>query len=288
MAKKEEATKPERVILLVTGESGAGKSLFIASIKNALIFDTDIGGGLAYLEERIKRNGSERVEAGSYLQVMDEITKRRRSGQLARINTLSIDHLSSLHQESVLRHNPSGGEDFGKSYEKANREWRKIREMVRVGDFNLACTAHLKSKYENQKAVGLTTDASKNIEADMMMVLYLKKADSYPSTAEVKKWRRDPEDPRGVVPRSFPFTLEKFLEIHGHPLDGTREEIQTATQEQIREVTRLLAVVRLEDGVVEKWFSKAKAESWEEMPADVTTKCIAHLKQLVEKGPGEK
>jgi hypothetical protein len=279
--------KPERVILLVAGESGTGKSLWVGSLKNALIFDTDIGGGLSYLDARIAKNGSERIEVGSYLEVMDEIQRRRRDGSLKNYTTIAIDHNTALHQEAILRHNPNGIEDFGKSYDKATREWRKIRELVRVGDFNLVCTAHLKSKYERSggksEVVGVTTDASKNIEADMMMVLYLKKRPDggYPSMAVTAKWRRDPEDRRGLVPREFPFTMDKFLEVHGFPMEGEREELVMASPEQVSELESLLDAVKLPEGETDKWLKKAKAESWEEMTAEQIDKCIAFLRDKV-------
>ena len=283
-AAKLAAAKPERVILLVAGESGTGKSFWAASLKNALIFDTDIGGGLSYLDARIARNGSERIEAGSYLEVMEEIQKRRRAGSLKNFVSIGIDHLTTLQQEAVLRHNPNNAEDFGKSYDKATREWRKIREMVRTGDFNLVCTAHLKGKYERlggkSELVGQTTDASKNIEADMMMVLYLKKrADGgYPSLATVAKWRRDPEDARGAVPREFPFTMEKFLEIHGFSMEGEREEIEMASAEQVAELKGLLETVKMSEGWEEACLKKAKVETWEEMDAVTIGKCITLLR----------
>lgn len=279
MAKKAEGS--ERVILLIAGESGSGKSLWIANLKNALIFDTDIGGGLSYADARIKRNSSERIEVGSYLEIIDEIARRRRGGKLESITTLAIDHLTTLQQESVIRHNPSSADDFGKSYDKATREWRKIRELVRNMDFNLICTAHLKSKYEKKEVIGITTDASKNIEADMSMVVYLQKGPTYPSVARVAKWRRDPEDERGPVPQTFPWTMEDFLKIHGRSMDGARHEIAMAKPEQVAEIKRLLGIVKLPDDWETRALTKAKVESWDEMPEETIVKCLEYIQKSV-------
>lgn len=284
MAKKVAELKPERVILLVAGASGSGKSFFVANLKNALLFDTDIGGGLAYADERIRRNGSERIEVGSYLEVIETIHKRKK--ELGNITTLAIDHLTTLQQEAVIRHNPQSTDDFGKSYDKATREWRKIRELVRNMDFNLVCTAHMKSKYEKKEITGITTDASKNIEADMSVVLYLQKEGSLPSTAHVQKWRRDPDDARGPIPPAFPFTLMDFVSIHGFGMDGARHEIPMATAEQVAELQRLIEIVKLPEGTTEKWLTKAKAESWDELTQETIQKCIDHLKTVVT-GKGE-
>lgn len=291
MAKKASlpSAKPERVIALMGGESATGKSFWIANLKRALIFDTDIGGGLSYLDARIERNESERIEVGSYVEIMDHIRTRRNDGRLKNYVTVAIDHLTTLHQEAVLRYNPNAAEDFGKSYEKANREWRKIRETVRVGDFNLVCTSHMKSKYENQKVVGITTDASKNINADFTMVLYLMRQPSgaYPSTARVEKWRRDPEDTRGAVPTTFPFTMEKFVEMHGFPMEGEREEVELASDGQVKELERLIELVKLPEGTTEKWLTKAKVESWAEMSSETIQKCIDALLAKVQNAKQE-
>ena len=278
MAKKEEEARKERVILLIAGDSGAGKSFWIANLKNALIFDTDIGGGLTYADARIARNGSERIEVGSYLEVIDEIDKRRKN--LTR-TTVAIDHLSTLHQESVIRHNPKLVKDFGAAGDKAAREWRKVRELVRWCDFNLVCTSHLKGKWEDEKVVGEQADAAKKIEGDFHTVLHVHNVGPFPKQAFVYKWRRDPEDARGPVPPSFPFTMEDFLKIHGYSMEGERHEIPMATAQQIAELEALINIVKLPDGVVDKWLSKAKAESFAEMSEDVIKKCIAFTRGLV-------
>lgn len=279
MAKKAEETS-DRVIMLAAGESGSGKSFWVANLKNALIFDTDIGGGLTYADERITRNGSERIEVGSYLEVIEEMNKRKKNLD---ITTLAIDHLSTLHQEAVLRYNPTLIKDFGSAADKAAKEWRKIRELVRWGDYNLVCTAHLKGKWENDKAIGEQADAAKKIEGDFHVVLHVHNTGGnvYPKNAEVMKWRRDPEDKRGKVPAIFPFTMEEFLKIHGASMEGKRHEILMATPEQISELNRLLGVVKLPEGTAEKWLAKAKAESFEEMTQEIIVKCIDYARKLV-------
>lgn len=276
--------KPERVIALICGDTGTGKSFFIGNLRNALIFDTDIGGGLAYLDARIARNGSERVEVGSYLDVIGELQKRR--GRMANLTTLAIDHLTTLQQEAVLRYNPTFDDNtFGREHDRANKEWRKVRELVRWGDFHLFCTAHLKNQYQAKKLTGITADASKNIGADFMQVLHLAPQVSYPATAMTIKWRRDPEDTRGKVPASFPLTLDKFIEIHGCPLEGQRQELPMATAEQISQLEQFLTILKLPDGTTEKWLAKAKAESWAEFAAADLQKCIDYCQKQLPKQP---
>lgn len=264
-----------RIILLVAGKSGSGKSFFVANLKNALIADTDIGGGLEAYDERIKRNGSVRFECGSYLDLMDRLRER----DLQNINTLVIDHLSTLHQEAVIRHNPTFREDtFGREHDRARKEWMKVREVARTGDFNLVCVSHTKDEYKNKKVVGTTEDASKNIGADFHIRLQLELGgpNQFPATAHVVKWRRDPDDPRGRAPSSFPFTVEEFTRLSGG-FGGERAPIPLATAEQVKELNLLLSLLRVPQEDVKKWLAKAKVEKFEEFSAAGIAKAISDL-----------
>lgn len=273
----------ERIIALIAGESGTGKSFFVANLHNALIYDTDIGGGLAYADQRILRNKSERVQVGSYVEVLEDLKRRQAQGKLSNILTLAIDHLSALHQESCIRNNPRDERDFGRSGDIATREWRRIREFARTQDFNLIVTAHMKAKWENEKAVGVVADAGKNLEGDVSIALQVRRSSSYPSTAWVQKWRRDPEDERGAIPNTFPFTIEAFERFAGAGLTAPRAPIVLASAEQITTIDGLLQVAKLPEGTVEKWFKKAGVETFAEMPADAISKCISYVKELLEK-----
>lgn len=274
----------ERIIACIAGPSGSGKSFFVANLHNALIYDTDIGGGLAYAADRIKRNKSERVEVSSYLEVEYDLKKRQKDRTLNNFNTLVIDHVTALHQDAQIRHNPNADKDYGRSGEIATREWRRIRNFCRTFDFNLVITAHLKGRWENDKETGQMPDGGKNVEADMSIVLHLKKGDRYPSLAHVHKWRRDPEDSRGLVPATFDLTLENFSKIHGNGAMGApREAVVMATPEQVASLGKLLEVVKLPDGTPEKWLKKAAVDSFDEMTGDTIQKCIDYAKNLIPK-----
>lgn len=257
----------------------SGKSFFVANLHNALIFDTDIGGGLAYAEARIKRNGSVRVEAGTYDEVLAELKERQRARLLQEITTLAIDHLSALHQGSTLKHNPTMERDFGRASDLATREWRRIREFCRNQDFNLICTSHLKAKWEHERVVGTQADGAKNLEGDVGIVLQVRRGTQYPSLAWVQKWRRDPEDQRGPIPTTFPFTLEAFEKLAGAGLSEPRKPAALATEAQVQRIKELLELVKLDDGTVEKWLKKAGAESFGEMLEDDVNKCIAFVEK---------
>lgn len=289
--KKDKADKLDRIIALVTGESGAGKSLVMGSIKNALIYDTDLGGGLGYLDERIKKNGSERIELYSYKDILADLRRRVTEGRL--LPTVVIDHVTTLHQEAVMRHNPTQEADFGRGGNKATYEWRQLREFIRTFDCNLFCVAHVKSKWANGAASGFEADSAKNIEGDMHIVIRLRVVTDaegrkkYPSQALVMKWRRDPDDKRGPVPDSFPFTLDEFTKIHGADYNRKQESIKMASPESIKKLVDVLEFLGPErkNELSTKWLAQASVESFDQMPEHTVQWCIEHISKQMK---GEK
>lgn len=275
----------ERIIALIAGESGTGKSFFVANLPCALIYDTDIGGGLSYADTRIANNQSERVEISSYPEILADLKDRGTSDDLAKRHTVVIDHVSALQQEANGRHNPTGESDYGRANERATREWRLIREFCRRHDFNLICTGHMKGKWEKDTQIGIQIDGAKNMEGDVSIAIYLrrKSAGGYPSLAIIQKWRRDPEDTRGPVPTTFEFSLANFIAIDGtNSLVRQREPIKLASPEQVEEITRLLEVVKLNPALIERLWKKNSAESWAELPASVMTEAIKRAKLLAQ------
>jgi hypothetical protein len=278
----------DRIIAHIEGDSGSGKSFFMACLKNAVIYDIDLGGGLAAYDERIKRNGSERVELSSYGEILADIKQRLRAGKLK--ETIGLDHVTGLQQESLLRHNPNQDSDYGRSGNKATYEWRQIREFCRTFDTNLITVSHLKAEYEKDKQVGKIADGPKNIEGDMHIVLKLeslkddKGRKRYPATAHVIKWRRDPEDERGPVPESFKFTLEEFEKIHGANYKREREKVVLAKPESIEALNKVLSLLDKEKAaeLTAKWIKAVGVESFDFMTEEQIEKCQDVVKKLIQ------
>lgn len=275
----------DRVICLLEGESGSGKSYLLASLKNALIYDTDLGGGLAYAEERIRSNGSERVEMASYPEILADLRIRAANGKLP--PTIAIDHITGLHQEALLRFNPSQVSDYGRSGNQATFQWRQVREFIRTFDCNLFVVSHLKGEWDNDKQVGKVADGAKNIEGDMHIVLRLESVKDpkglkrYPSIAHSVKWRRLPEDPRGMVPPSFPFTLEEFERINGRDYTRERIKVEFAKPESIAKLKAVLEFVG-GDRAAElqtKWLQAAAVDKLEELTQAQVEACIDKIQK---------
>ena len=270
----------ERIIALIGGESGSGKSFFACQFPRAVIYDTDLGGGAAYLDDQIAANQSIRVEVASYAAILADLRGRANQGQLP--DTVVIDHLTNLHQVAVLRANPTLVADYGRGASKATAEWRHVREFARTVDCHLICTAHLKGDWAGDKQIGWRIDAGKNIEADFHLVLRLApRVDHWPARAHVQKWRRHPADPRGVIPESFDLDMENFLAING-PISSAGPPgrgIRLASPAQVERITSLLAKLKMPPSWAEQCFAKAGVDKWEEISEEHIIACVDYLTQ---------
>jgi hypothetical protein len=287
MVKAEKADRKDRVIALISADSGCGKSFFMACLKNALIYDTDLGGGLLEYEDRIHKNGSERLEVSSYAEVLADLRQRLKENRLK--ENIVLDHVTTMHQNALLKHNPSQDADYGRGGNKATYEWRQVREFIRTFDCNLFCVSHLKNEFDRDKMVGKIADGAKNIEGDMHIYLRLESAKDdkgrkkYPSTAHVIKWRRDPADPRGLPPESFKFTLEEFEKIHGYNYLRERENIVLASAESIAKLQNVMSFMdkAVAQEMTEKWLKAAGVDAFEFMSQTQVDRCTEFVNNKI-------
>jgi ABC-type dipeptide/oligopeptide/nickel transport system ATPase component len=75
---------------------------------------------------------------------------------------------------------------------------------------------------------------------------------------------------------------EVFRKFQDWLTDGVPVEqpapIVLASSQQVREMKELLNLVRLPDDTIDRWFTKAGIEVWEDMSADTITKCIEYTR----------
>lgn len=55
--------------------------------------------------------------------------------------------------------------------------------------------------------------------------------------------------------------------------------IQLATPEQVKELYELFKVAPIPTSQIERWWAKAGVRRWDDMPADIMSKCIAYVKE---------
>jgi hypothetical protein len=153
---------------------------------------------------------------------------------------------------------------------------KRLLNLIMALDMNVVVTAHAKTEYgDNFKKLGYTFDGFKQLDYYFDLVVELRKhgkkrmacvrksrIESFPDE-DLFEWGYD------AIKRRYDLNL----------LEKTAEQVILATPEQVREIKDLLSLVRLPDGTVDKWFAKAGVDVWEDMPAEVVSKCIQFVKE---------
>jgi hypothetical protein len=142
-------------------------------------------------------------------------------------------------------------------------------------DMNVIMTAHAKAEYgENLRKLGYTFDGWKQLDYWFDIVVELGKKGKK-RMAKVAKTRVDTFPDEDVFEWSYDAIKKRY---DASILERQAQQLALATPDQIREVKELLHIVRLPEGLVDKWFSKAQVDTWEDMPAETIDKCLDYVK----------
>ena len=81
----------------------------------------------------------------------------------------------------------------------------------------------------------------------------------------------------------FPLEYDEFANRYGKDyIESASKQITFATADQISEITRLLSVVRVTEDEIQKVFTKAGADSWNELSTEQATSTVAWLKKKLQ------
>jgi hypothetical protein len=190
--------------------------------------------------------------------------------------TLVIDPITTAYNDLLDKCELKVGSDFGRHYQAANKEMKRLYNLLMQLDMNVILTAHAKKEYgDNLKVLGYTFDGWKQLDYAFDLVIELGKK-GVKRHGKVVKSRVENFPDQDVFEWSYDAIKSRY------PVDVLEKEaaqVKLATPDQVREIKSLLEVVRLPEGTVDKWMTKANVELWEDMPEAVIGKCIAYVKE---------
>ncbi len=82
---------------------------------------------------------------------------------------------------------------------------------------------------------------------------------------------------------TFPFSYEEIAKRYGRDIlerDAVAQEL--ATDEQVKEIMRLIDLIKVPTETYQKWLDKSCSEKWDEMPRDAIQKCIDYLSKKLQ------
>jgi hypothetical protein len=269
------ARKPEavnkRLKLFMFGPAGVGKTTAAIQFPNSYVIDCERGS--ENYDKLITASGSAVFQTTDIHDVIQEVKSLLTEKHDFR--TLVIDPITPVYNDLLEKCEAKVGADFGRHYGAANKEMKRLANLIMALDMNVVITAHAKTEYgQNFSKLGYTFDGWRQLDYwfDLVVELGKKGKKRY---ARVVKTRIESFPDEDVFEWSYDAIRQRY---DAKMLEKEATAVQLAHPAQVREVKDLLSVVRLPEGMVEKWFAKAGVEDWDDMPADVIAKCIEFVK----------
>jgi hypothetical protein len=281
-----EEVSPKKPKVLIFGPAGVGKTWSSLDFPSVYYIDTEGGADLSHYREKLRAAGG--MYFGPDQGSLDFDTVISQIEALAteqhHYKTVVIDSVTKLFNTAIIAEQERLGDKdaFGASKKGPIKQMARLLRWLNRADMNAIVIAHQKDQWGkddkgNREVIGMTFDAYEKIEYDLHLVLRIGKLGAGTNSkryAQIGKSRLTgfPEGER------FDWSYASFAERYGKDvIEAEAVPVVLASPEQVAEVNRLLAVVKLPDGTVEKWLTKASVESFEEMSTETIAACIAHL-----------
>jgi hypothetical protein len=269
------ARKPEavtkRLKLFMFGPAGVGKTTAAIQFPNSYIIDAE--RGTENYDKLITASGSSVFQTTDVNEVLQEVKSLLTEKHDFR--TLVIDPITPIFNDLLDKCETQVGADFGRHYGAANKTMKRLANLIMNLDMNVIVTAHAKAEYgENLRKLGYTFDGWKQLDYWFDLVVELGKKGKK-RMARVAKTRIETFPDEDVFEWSYDAIKKRY---DASILEREAQQVALATPDQVREIKELLHVVRLPEGLVDKWLSKAQVDTFEDMPAETHNKCIDYVK----------
>jgi hypothetical protein len=254
------------------GPAGVGKTTAAIQFPNSYVIDCERGS--ENYEKLINTSGSVVFQTTDIHEVIAEV--KALLTEKHDFRTLVIDPITTVYNDLLEKCELKVGSDFGRHYSEANKQMKRLANLIMALDMNVVITAHAKKEYgDNLKVLGQTFDGWRQLDYWFDLVVELGKrggrGKEAKRVAKVVKTRIDAFPDEDVFEWNYDAVCKRYDVTM---LEKEAQQVALASPKQVAEIKELLGVVRLPEGTVEKWFSKAGVDAWEDMPADTLAKCI--------------
>lgn len=269
------ARKPDpvnkRLKLFLFGVAGTGKTTNTIQFPNSYVVDAE--KGTDNYTALIEASNSVVFQTTDIGEVIEEVKTLLTVKHEYR--TLIIDPITPLYNELLDKCELQVGADFGRHFGLANKTMKRLANLIMNLDMNVIVTAHAKTEYgANLAKLGNTFDGWKQLDYLFDLVIELAKKGKK-RFAKVVKTRIETFPDDDVFEWSYGAVKKRY---DASTLEREAQTTSFATVAQISELNTLLGVIRLPAGLINKWWNKAGIDRWDDMPADVMSKCIQFVK----------
>lgn len=282
-AKKPEP-KEKRLKMFVYGQAGVGKTLCALQFPDSYIIDTE--RGTENYASIINKSNS--VVLQSFLP--DEIEAELRQLLTTKHNykTLIIDPVTQIYnsiQEKWTKRfesyakttKESDLQDFGMRYwPKVKGEFKRIQRMLLSLDMNLIIIAHQKDVYGNNfSKLGTTFDSMKGDDYFFDLIFQIIKKGDKRIAITIKERS---EIGKNKFPDEFEWSYANFLKYFGKEIiEKTAIPVKMADTDTVRRIINMVNMLKIDEKVINKWFSAADITEWADMTKVQIDKCDVYL-----------
>lgn len=285
-AKDPKAAKISKPKILICGRPAVGKTWTALDFPSVYYIDTEGGANLPHYTDKLHKAGGMYLGpddgANDFEVVTEEIITLATTEH--KFRTLVIDSYSKLFNtqvsadyEKMERAGREMDKTFGAEKKPAinwTRRWLRWFEKL---DMNVILICHEKDQYKDGKITGATFDGWDKLEYELHLALRITKQGKN-RTAIVTKSRLQ-QFPDGSV---FPWSYGEFATRYGvEAIEDTSTPIVLATPEQVRDLTDLVKVLKVNPELLDKWLDKAGVDEWAQMDTATIQACIDYLNKQI-------
>lgn len=250
--------KPSKPKILIFGRPGVGKTWGSLDFPSVYYIDTEGGANLGHYIDKLRKAGGSYLGpadgANDFDVINEEIATLATTKHSYR--TLVIDSLSKAFNTEVSAEYDrmsSRGRDmektFGAEKKTAINDLRRTIRWFEQLDMNVILIAHEKPLWKDGKEVGATFDAWDKLEYELHLSLRIT-AGGNNRNATVCKSRLQ----EFKTDSMFPWSYAEFADKYGRSIiEADTIPAKLASAEQIDAYTKLLATVKVDEKIIEKW-----------------------------------
>lgn len=282
--------EPRKPKVLLYGPPGVGKTTFAISMPACYVIDTEGGADLKAYQDRLRASGGMYMgpDQGStdFETVIGQVEAL--ATERHQFRTLVIDSGTKLFNTAIVAEQERLGDKdaFGASKKGPVRQMNRLVRWLNRADMNAVIIAHEKDVWGlndkgQREVVAKGPDIYEKLEYDLHLCI---RAARIGGGANARRYgyigkSRLPSFPEGD---RFELTYEAFAERWGKDvIEAEVAPVVLASPDQVGELKRLLEIVKLPDGVTDKWLTRAGAESFEEMTGEQIAACIKLVKEKI-------
>jgi hypothetical protein len=279
-AKKPEV-KEARLKVLLYADKGAGKTHFCCSFPETYYVDTEGLEDYPHLVGMLEKNGGDIVYLNEITEIIKEVETLLSTKH--KYKTLVIDSISfpyawlaQAEAERLAKKSPATeGTEFGANLAKAKRLTFQLGILLSRLDMNVIVVAHERAKFIDNKDAGKTFDVNDKLAYSLGAVWNLRLQGKIRKLF-IEKSRYSELTTGEYI--DFDEGYEKIKNLFGENIFVREVKVEKLiTDEQIKELNRLVALLNIGEDKLTKLLTNAKASSIEQMSEEFAKKAIDRL-----------